>query len=108
MEKEIKNWDDLSIEEKRKGFTSLTEDIDYIQVSGNCVSVINDLKSLSNSILKLELLHKDISIKINELHSVQTGKLYQPKQKLTKKQLKEKEERDFQEERRQIHLGWLN
>lgn len=80
-----KHWNDLSVVEKRSFFNPSSEDnkVEKVELS----QLDNKLTSITDLITKLQIIQKDISIKVEELHSVQTGKYLTSKPKqLTKKQ----------------------
>lgn len=83
----------------------------HVIVSKEQLDITNQIKGLAgmaSTLQDIKNVQSDMATKVTEIHAVQTGKLYKPKKTLNSKERKEKEEAEFQEERRQIHLSWLN
>ena len=69
----------------------------------------NQLKEISRLSLKIEQIdsiQKNVSTKVDELHSIQTGKLYVPEGKTLNK--KQKEKAELLELQKNAHLRVLN
>jgi len=95
------------IEDYDKFLNNFNPERDVI-VSKEKVEIFNQLKTLSSMATKIEkinIIQSDVLTKVDELHAVQTGKLYQPKKRLTKKQI---EQAELLELRQQAHLRMLN
>jgi hypothetical protein len=101
-------------EHKRKVVEALVKGFDpdvQVIVPKEQLDISNQIKALvgmASTLQDIKNVQGDIATKVTEVHAVQTGKLYKPKKTLSNKERKEKEEAEFQEERRQIHLSWLN
>ena len=75
----------------------------------------SDISQLTSTITQLvELVNvmsqqiKDLQLKTDEIHTVQTGKLYQSPRRLTQKEKKEIEQKELNNMRRVAHMKVLN